>query len=101
MLVKISDLNCGKYLYKLLEDVEFDLKNVIHSTTGTTPSKLLFGINQRGKVIDGVAECLEQTEREVVKDLEHIRRKASENIVKFQTYNKSYFDKKRKEPHDY
>lgn len=70
--------------------------------TGVTPSKLLFGINQRGKVVDEVAESLERTEQ--VKEnrkLEEIRYKASENIKKSQSYNKAYFDKKRKDSRKY
>ena len=103
MLAKLSDPSSGKYWYKMLTDVEFALNNTIHSTVGVTPSKLLFGINQRGSVIDPVAEYLEQTKHsgKDTRNLEQIRFEAIEKIKKSQEYNKAYFDKKHKESRKY
>lgn len=52
MLAKLSDFSSGEFWYKLLADAEFALNNTCHSTTGVSSSKLLFGINQRGKIVD-------------------------------------------------
>ena len=103
MLAKLSDPSSGKYWYKMLTDVEFALNNTIHSTVGVTPSKLLFGINQRESVIDPVVEYLEQTKHsgKDTRNLEQIRFEAIEKIKKSQEYNKAYFDKKHKEPRKY
>lgn len=102
MLAKISDPLSGKHWYKMLADVEFALNNTSSSSTGTTGSMLLFGVSQRGKVIDEVAENLERAQHgNEIRDLKKIRTKASEKIIKSQNYNKAYFDKKRKQPHAY
>ncbi|XP_033222631.1 uncharacterized protein LOC117176487 [Belonocnema kinseyi] len=86
----------------MLAYAEFALNNAVHNTTGVTPSKLLFGVNQRGKMIDPVPEYLEQTTHSKdFHDIEKIRSEASEKTVKAQNYNKTYFDGKRKDPHQY
>ena len=63
---------------------------------------MLFGVNQRGRVIKKVAEGLQRTEKNKnTRDLESIRSVASKNIEKSQIYNKIYFYKKRRDPHNY
>lgn len=102
MLAKISDSSTGNYWYRMLADVEFALNNTIQKSTGTTPSKLLFGVNQRGNTKDELAEYLEQAELDdSTRDFEKIRSDAGANIKKSQDYNKMYFDKKRKTSHEY
>lgn len=100
-LAKISDPSEGKIWYRMLSDVEFALNNLIHSVTGTTPSKLLFGVNQRGTIVDYVAECLEKNTCDDDRNIELIRNEASEKITKSQEYNKKYFDSKRKKSYSY
>lgn len=63
MLAKLSDPVSGKYWYKIIANVEFALNNTIHRSTGNTPSKLLFGVDQRGKIIDLVAKNLEPAQQ--------------------------------------
>lgn len=88
MSAKISDPLTGKHWYKMLSDVEFTLNKSIHSSIGTTASMLLFGVNQRGKAIDQVAENLEQTQHhDGTQDLEKLRSVANEKIIKSQNYN--------------
>lgn len=61
MLAKLSDNKNGKYWYKILGEAEYVLNNTVHKTT-ETPSKLLFGVNQRGTIIISViAEYLEES----------------------------------------
>lgn len=85
---------------KVLSQAEFAINNTINRSTGQTPSKLLFGIHQKGKVHDNLRLAIEGTtngERNLVQ----IRQIASQNIIKSQEYNKTYFDKSRKPPYVY
>lgn len=102
LLAKLSNPAIGKYWYKMLSDAEFALNNTVHSTTGVSPSKLLFGLNQRGSIMDPVAEFFEQSKQdESPRDLEQIRSKAVIKTTKAQAYNKTYYDKKHKEARKY
>jgi len=59
----------------------------------------LFGVRQRGKLIDGIAEYLEAEVNVEMCDIEKDRMK--ENIEHSQKYNKNYFDRRHKKPHKY
>ncbi|KOC58630.1 hypothetical protein WH47_01037 [Habropoda laboriosa] len=79
-----------------LGQVEFALNNTVCRTTGETPSKLLFGIAQTGEINDNIRFLLE--ERSVSeRELETIRKKAVDNIVKQQKGNERYYNNRRKE----
>lgn len=91
----------GKYWYKVLTDAEFAINNTVNKSTGETPSRLLFGVNQRGSSIDGIKEYLEEKITPNDRDLEAIRNKAEKNILQSQEYNQRYFDKSRKTAHQY
>lgn len=41
-----------------MSEVEFALNNTVHCTAKQTPSQLLFGVEQRGKVVYELTECL-------------------------------------------
>lgn len=101
LLAKITDNNIGKYWYKALAEAEFAINNTINKSTGDTPSRLLFGVNQRGPNIDGIKEYFEEKFATDTRDFEAIREKAARNISKSQEYNQRYFDKSRKKPHRY
>lgn len=101
MISKLIDNNEKIYWYKILFDVEFAINNTVHKVTGETPSKLLFGVDQRGKVIDKIQEYLEDKVTDNNRDLICLRARAAEKIIKGQKYNKKYFDKKRKPSHIY
>lgn len=49
MLAKISENSPGKHWYQVLEQAEYALNNTSNKTTNDTPSRLLFGVIQRGK----------------------------------------------------
>jgi len=87
--------------FKILSEIEFALNNTTSKITDETPSKLLFGINQRGKNIDAIKEYLEENVNVKDRKLDVIRKKATDKIQKFQNYNENYYDKKRKTPHKY
>lgn len=101
LLSKLSDDSVGKSWYKYLTDAEYAINNTTHKSTGETPSKLLFGVEQRGKSIDDLKDYLHQGNDETRNSLDKLREKASVNIERSQAYNKKYFDKKRKSAHEY
>ncbi|XP_076385702.1 uncharacterized protein LOC143264091 [Megachile rotundata] len=55
-----------------LKSVEYTLNNTLCKSTGSTPSKLLFGLNQTGQVSDNVRAILE-TYSEDNRNLEEVR----------------------------
>lgn len=59
MIAKFSNHELGKKWSRVLEEVEFAINYSVHKTTGQTPSKILFGIAQRGKVDDMIEKILE------------------------------------------
>lgn len=76
-----------------LTQVEYAMNNTNHSTTKYSPSKLLFGVEQRGEAVDELTEHLEReyANQERV-DLRKIRSEASSAILKSQAYNMRYFN---------
>lgn len=84
-----------------MTEAEFAINNTINKSTGDTPSRLLFGVNQRGLNIDGVKEHLEEKILTNDRDLEPICDKAEKTILKNQEYNQRYVDKSRKEARQY
>jgi len=101
MIAKISDNSIGKYWYKVIAEVEYALYNSVHKVTGETPSRLLFGVKQRGKFTDKLSEYLQDGEEPKPCDINKIWERASDRILRSQTYNKEYADNKRKEAHQY
>ena len=97
MIAKLTD---QKKWYQVLNDAEFALNNSVNKSTGETPSKLLFGINQNRKISDNIQEYLDQASAPE-KNLETLREKANREIKNSQQYNKRYYDKKRKPPFKY
>lgn len=81
---------------KQLSNVEFSLNNTVHCTTKQTPSKMLFGVEQRGENIDELTEYLQDCYGEEYKNLNEIRSQAQEAIQKSQLYNQKYFEEHHK-----
>lgn len=101
MIGKLIDTDCGKNWIKVIGEVEFALNNSVHKTTGQTPSMLLFGIIQRGKIHDPVAEYVDKEINYDIRNLTELRMKANENTNKRQMQSKAQGDKKRKEATTY
>ncbi|XP_076547015.1 uncharacterized protein LOC143305818 [Osmia lignaria lignaria] len=80
---------------QVLENAEYALNNSVNRTIGDTPSRLLFGINQLGKVQDDLRVILEE---QIIddRDLNSIRENAVAKIQAANEYNKNYYDKKHK-----
>lgn len=85
---------------KYLSDTEFAMNNTKCRTTGETPSRLLFGIDQLGQVNDNIRLVLEHL-HEDERDLATIRELASENIRKSQEQQQAYYNSKHKASHKY
>lgn len=96
MLSKLTDVK-NKWP-KYLPQVEFAINNSFCRSIGTTPSKLLFGVNQRDP--DELRDWLD-SEIQTDRNLEQIRSEAQQQNLKVQDYNKTYFDKKHKTPFEY
>ena len=98
MLAKISQTT-GTW-NQVLEDVEYALNNSVNRAIGDTPSRLLFGINQLGKVNDDLRVILEE---QIIdnRDLSVIRQNAVAKIQATNDYNKKYYDKRHKTPTQY
>jgi hypothetical protein len=76
-----------------LKHVEYAINNTIQKSVGTSPSQLLFGVNQKGPSVDYLTEFLD--DQEIIttdRDLESIRSSASANIEKSQNYSQSWFE---------
>ena len=84
MIGKLPDIEIGKNWTKTLSEIEFSFINLTHKTTEETPSILLFGIPQRGKVYDPIAEYLNTDFNCGKRCLEKIRDKASQKMIERQ-----------------
>lgn len=102
MLSKVTEPINHSDWAKMLEQAEFALNNTIHTTTKKTSSQLLFGVDQRGKIMDKLTEFLQGKQpRENLIDLEEVRKESSNAIVRSQVKNADYFAKKNKPPKTY
>ncbi|XP_071652503.1 uncharacterized protein [Temnothorax longispinosus] len=100
MIAKLIKPDKYKNWYQVLSDAEFAINNSFNKSTGEVPSKLLFGVNQRGNLKDEVANYLEDV-KDSNRNLDEIRAKASQNIVANQQKSAEQFNKKRKKAHHY
>jgi hypothetical protein len=73
-----------------LVDVEYACNNTVHASIGTTPSMLLFGVEQRGPVVDYLTEYLHSL-NDGHTDLDALRQEASRNIRRSQEYSQRWF----------
>lgn len=71
---------------KILGHAEHAINNSVHSTTGRTPAEMLFGVSQRGAVVNRLSEYLEEKKGAPVRNLELIRQAADARIKASQQY---------------
>ncbi|XP_076278424.1 uncharacterized protein LOC143208164 [Lasioglossum baleicum] len=84
------------------EDVEFACNNSNSKATNECPSVLLYGVRQRGKVIDHLKDALELERKITVnRDLEKCRKRAENQIIKNQEVNKRIYDTRHKAARKY
>lgn len=79
----------------ILNDIEFYLNNTVNRSIGETPSRMLFGRNQLGKVNDNLRIYLE-SELKGHEVLSEIREQAIEKQQKAQIINETYYNSKHK-----
>jgi len=65
-----------KEWHKSLDDIEYAINNTVNRATGETPSKLLFGVSQRGYVHDALIEYVEEQTEPEERNLEQVRARA-------------------------
>lgn len=92
MLAKLAESDEHSDWKQKLTQVEYAMNNASHTTTGVAPSKLLFGVEQRGSCIDELTEYLEERLANEPVELVKLREKASAAIEKSQAYNLQYFN---------
>lgn len=79
--------------HKSLGEIEFAINNMINRSTGETPSRLLFGVEQRGKIVDSLKEYVQDNNEPQLRELSKLRSKACDRILKTQKYNEDYKQK--------
>lgn len=69
------------------------MNNTIHRSIGTTPSRVLFGVDQRGQIVDLLTEHFEEASvNDLERDLDALRKGASDNIARSQAYSQKWFE---------
>jgi len=100
MITKVADERNTPW-YNVLRDIEFTCNNTVSKATNESPSKL-FGVSQRGNVIDELRDALEiNGQIEESRDLPSLRQRANKQIQKNQDTNKRVYDRKHKPAHKY
>lgn len=54
----LGKLYTGKDWHKSLGEIEFAINNTVNRATGKTPNELLYGVKQRGQVVDNLKELI-------------------------------------------
>lgn len=80
---------------KVLNHVEFAMNNTVCCSTGETPSKMLFGVDQIGEVNDKL-KIIKSSESFTNRDLLSIRESAALKISKCQKENETLYNQKHK-----
>lgn len=88
----------------MLGKVQYILNNTYHKAIDSTPSKLLFGFDQRYHSDADLQEAIQKLEK-IDSDINIQRAKlrdcASEANKRLQLYKKTYYDKRHKKPSQY
>jgi len=76
MIPKLTDIEKGLHWDAVIEDVEFSLNNTKQRSVAQSPSKMLFGIEQKGKVVDELRQKLEELDNvSEIRDLKKLEEK--------------------------
>lgn len=65
----------------MLQKVEFAINNTVHSSTGQSPSRLLFGVHQVGEINDEIRRILENDVTDNPREMEVLRAKAAQQTI--------------------
>ena len=101
LLTKLSAPKSGEW-YKYVSDAQRRLNVTPHRSTGTTPFRLMFGVDARLADDPKIKELLhDELITSFDEEREELRRYAKENIQRTQSRNKRKFDETRREAHRY
>lgn len=93
MLGKLTEPTQNADWTKKLREVEYALNNTVSRSIGTTPSKLLFGVEQKGPEVDLLSEYLDDQDLSTeIRDLTVLRDQASACILKSQEYSQKWWE---------
>lgn len=62
IMAKLSEPLSNADWVKKIPEIEYAINNYVHSSTGFSPFLLLFGVPQRGTIIDELTEHLEESD---------------------------------------
>jgi len=97
----LGKLYTGKDWHKSLGEIEFAINNTVNRTTGKTPSELLYGVNQRGHVVDALKEFVLEQDEGRIRDLSEIRKGAAKKTDEARVNNERCANRKRKAAREY
>ncbi|KAH8285272.1 hypothetical protein KR054_007071, partial [Drosophila jambulina] len=102
MIAKLTEPENNVHWDNVIEQVEHALNNTVHRSIKQVPSKMLFGVEQKGQIIDELREKLEEINNTAqVENLDEIRKSAMVKQKQAQEYNETHYDKTKKRPKDY
>jgi len=101
MIAKASASDKSLSLDNILENIEFAMNNSQHRALKEHPSVVLFGIAQKGKILDTLKENVVEQNQIIDRNLERVRDNVQVKQKKLQEYNESNANKKRKESKKY
>jgi len=78
----LGKLCTGRDWHKPLGEIEFAINNTVNRTTGKTPSELLYGVNQRGHVVDASKEFILEQDEGKVRDLNELGKELRKKLRK-------------------
>jgi len=90
MIAKLVDQS------KVVDKIEHALNNTFNRSIRQLPSKMRFGVEQKGKIVDELKEKLEDiNENTKLDSLAQIRKKAATHQKQVQDYNEKLYNKRR------
>jgi len=100
-IAKLSDVGEGCQWYKVLPEIEYAINNTVNRSTGTTPSQLVFGINQQGPCVDRLKDIVQAVVDPPNRDFDIIRDQAAQRTHLSQQRQKRDYDSRHKAPKKY
>lgn len=100
-LAKLTDNAENRQWYKVLPEIEYAINNTVNRSTGSSPSQLVFGLEQRGPCTDNLKDFLKITTDYPTRDLDTIRDQAATRIRLSQQRQKLDYDRRHKAPKEY
>jgi len=89
MIAKLVDQSKGVYWDNIIDKIEHALNNTLYRSIRQVPSKMLFGVEQKGKFVGELKEKLEDiNENTKLDSLAQIRKKAATHQKQVQDCNK-------------